>query len=293
MTSRDNNRVVRPFEWGLEWANQWPTLDERSSAAGPDRQGRDDGILDRGQPARHRQQRRVLCLQDAHGFPHRASQGGIVPHRQRAAQEAAQGRVGQVPALHLGGGVAVSGEQLRERALVSRARTSRRDFAAAVERRRRQPERSVPHLQHAGHRRAAPEHAVPRHPASRGTDARRLRGSVQHRAHHPRWAAGDHRHPLLPRLAASSAATRGWASSAPVSARATRFWRARTIRASASASSITPPPPSATWPGRANPPSTSGRAWKPCSPRTKCGACGCASAPSCTSTSSGAGPRSR
>ena len=27
MTSRDNNRVVRPFEWGLEWANQWPTLE--------------------------------------------------------------------------------------------------------------------------------------------------------------------------------------------------------------------------------------------------------------------------
>jgi hypothetical protein len=24
MTSRDNNRVVRPFEWGLEWANGWP-----------------------------------------------------------------------------------------------------------------------------------------------------------------------------------------------------------------------------------------------------------------------------
>src|SRR5271157_3104877 len=27
MTSRDNNRVVRPFDWGLEWANQWPTLE--------------------------------------------------------------------------------------------------------------------------------------------------------------------------------------------------------------------------------------------------------------------------
>src|SRR6516225_5938600 len=27
MTSRDNNRVVRPFEWGLEWARGWPTLE--------------------------------------------------------------------------------------------------------------------------------------------------------------------------------------------------------------------------------------------------------------------------
>ncbi len=27
MTSRDNNRVVRPFEWGSEWAGSWPTLE--------------------------------------------------------------------------------------------------------------------------------------------------------------------------------------------------------------------------------------------------------------------------
>ena len=27
MTARDNNRVVRPFEWGPEWAGRWPTLE--------------------------------------------------------------------------------------------------------------------------------------------------------------------------------------------------------------------------------------------------------------------------
>jgi hypothetical protein len=27
MTSRDNNRVVRPFEWGTEWTAKWPLLD--------------------------------------------------------------------------------------------------------------------------------------------------------------------------------------------------------------------------------------------------------------------------
>ena len=27
MTSRDNNRVVRPFEWGLEWTHSWPGID--------------------------------------------------------------------------------------------------------------------------------------------------------------------------------------------------------------------------------------------------------------------------
>ena len=26
MTSRDNNRVVRPFEWGLDWTASWPGL---------------------------------------------------------------------------------------------------------------------------------------------------------------------------------------------------------------------------------------------------------------------------
>ncbi len=27
LTSRDNNRVVRPFEWGTEWTNNWPGID--------------------------------------------------------------------------------------------------------------------------------------------------------------------------------------------------------------------------------------------------------------------------
>jgi dienelactone hydrolase len=36
LTTRDNNRVVRPFEWGLEWARNWPfingDLPERTAA---------------------------------------------------------------------------------------------------------------------------------------------------------------------------------------------------------------------------------------------------------------------
>ncbi len=27
MTSRDSNRVVRPFEWGLDWTRDWPGID--------------------------------------------------------------------------------------------------------------------------------------------------------------------------------------------------------------------------------------------------------------------------
>ncbi len=27
---RTNNRVVRPFEWGLDWANEWPVSKGRA-----------------------------------------------------------------------------------------------------------------------------------------------------------------------------------------------------------------------------------------------------------------------
>ena len=46
MTSRDNNRVVRPFEWGSEWTQHWPLLGELPAAAGRERQGCDAGLLD-------------------------------------------------------------------------------------------------------------------------------------------------------------------------------------------------------------------------------------------------------
>src|SRR5512146_742025 len=26
LTTRDTNRIVRPFEWGLEWAEHWPVV---------------------------------------------------------------------------------------------------------------------------------------------------------------------------------------------------------------------------------------------------------------------------
>ena len=33
LADRDTNRVVRPFEWGLEWTQSWPLADGQSSAA--------------------------------------------------------------------------------------------------------------------------------------------------------------------------------------------------------------------------------------------------------------------
>src|SRR5581483_9621635 len=35
LTSRDTNRVVRPFDWGIEWTNGWPGLN--GAAPHPDR----------------------------------------------------------------------------------------------------------------------------------------------------------------------------------------------------------------------------------------------------------------
>lgn len=36
LTSRDTNRVVRPFEWGEEWAHRWPLVNGDFAAAGSD-----------------------------------------------------------------------------------------------------------------------------------------------------------------------------------------------------------------------------------------------------------------
>jgi len=36
LTSRDTNRVVRPFEWGLDWSSRWPGVCATAPAAGQD-----------------------------------------------------------------------------------------------------------------------------------------------------------------------------------------------------------------------------------------------------------------
>jgi len=35
MTSRDNNRVVRPFEWGNEFVHRWPVVSEMQPPVDP------------------------------------------------------------------------------------------------------------------------------------------------------------------------------------------------------------------------------------------------------------------
>ena len=82
MTSRDNNRVVRPFEWGLEWAKQWPTLENLHP---PQDQSHKAAMLEYWNAVNQQaiaNSDEFYSYKTPHGFPHRASQGGTVPHRQ-------------------------------------------------------------------------------------------------------------------------------------------------------------------------------------------------------------------
>ena len=139
---------------------------------------------------------------------------------------------------------------------------SRRDRDAAVERRRHQPQRSLPDLQCAGHFGAAHEHAVPRHSPPRGTHARRLRGLAP-TSGAPSIRCGRALSTFAPAsTGCSSADTPSWDWSAPAWARAMPSSPPPTIRASASTSSTTPRRRSAMWRGPASPPATSARASK-------------------------------
>ena len=77
---------------------------------------------------------------------------------------------------------------------------------------------------------AAPEPAVSRLPHAGRTEARRLRGVLEHRPHHRRDPAGRDRHALRASTGWSRRATSASALSAPAWVPATRSWRARTTR---------------------------------------------------------------
>ena len=53
LTSVDNNRVVRPLEWGVEWARDWPCRNGYASG----KAGRSGEIPSRFQPPHRRRQR--------------------------------------------------------------------------------------------------------------------------------------------------------------------------------------------------------------------------------------------
>ncbi len=82
MTSRDNNRVIRPFEWGLDWTTRWPGIerfpvpsDEGDRAAMVQYLAAvNDHLVENSDE--------FFAYQHADGLPHRTSQGRTLPHRQ-------------------------------------------------------------------------------------------------------------------------------------------------------------------------------------------------------------------
>src|SRR5688572_19235413 len=46
LTTRDNNRVVRPFEWGIEWTRNWPQVNGNYPSDGNDPESHARFILD-------------------------------------------------------------------------------------------------------------------------------------------------------------------------------------------------------------------------------------------------------
>ena len=77
LTSVDNNRVIRPLDWGLDWTHGWPGRN-----GGPAGQG-SEHLLDyfsRFNDQHHSRQRQLLFLQDADGFPLGASRGAGLQH---------------------------------------------------------------------------------------------------------------------------------------------------------------------------------------------------------------------
>ena len=205
MTSRDNNRIVRPFEWGLDWTRTGPAS---TAFALPQDQGDHDAMVGYMSAVNDRlaaEQRRVLRLRQAQAtfhIEHRKVEffhTGSEPPKKQPKDECRQ-----VPALHLGRAIALPGEQSGERALVPGQGTSRGGAAAAVECRRRQPERALPHLQHAGHCGAAVEHAVSRYSPAGGLYPCRLCRIRQRGAHDRRHTPGGGRHSLLHGLAGTA-----------------------------------------------------------------------------------------
>ena len=70
LTSVDDNRVVRPLEWGAEWTRDWPCRNGFRPGHAPDLADEESGkILRRFQPPHRRGERRILFLLCSCGFP--------------------------------------------------------------------------------------------------------------------------------------------------------------------------------------------------------------------------------
>ena len=195
LTTRDENRVVRPLEWGFEWivpfleahgfASVVPGPEvEHDDAAAEAAMARINQLLIRHskeffgyeRPTDFRLEERYPQLFPTNVRPETLAQDAELQAAGRRRQAGARA----VSALHLAGAHAVSGKRPGQCALVSRARAQGSGAAqaghrgaAAVERRRLQPQLAVHHLQPHGNLGAAAFQALSRHsPAHRNWSAR-------------------------------------------------------------------------------------------------------------------------
>ena len=118
LTSVDNNRVVRPLEWGVEWARDWPcrngVLRGRCRPTGE--------VLHRLQPAHHRAQRRILfvCTPTDSGLRIARCRCSARARFRIQSWKKKCGELCRVPAIHFARANALSRKQSGECALVSR-----------------------------------------------------------------------------------------------------------------------------------------------------------------------------
>src|SRR5580658_9115411 len=158
LTSVDNNRVVRPLEWGLEYARDWPCRNGWQPGQAADDPAK--FLIDFN--------RRIVADSDefysykpATDFRLEKREVQVFSTRSSRPEAGSEGKrnVRGVPALHSACEDAVSGKQSGECALVSGARTARCRSSAALECGRNCLREPLQSSQHAGRRGAAVEHA--------------------------------------------------------------------------------------------------------------------------------------
>ncbi len=236
LTTRDENRIERPLEWGFDHlaevcgteagarvARGEATPAEAMADLNRRLVAQPEQMFGYTTPTDFRLEQRHPELFPTNVRPETLDQAAEYKRRAQA------GELRRAPFLRFtsAGPHPVPGERPGQRPLVRSSSPGRpppvsgHDRPPPVERRRLQPQRPVRHLPALGRLQPAPVQALPRHPPPGRTRTLRLRRQLQHRPDDPGCQAGSRGHPLLHRLARSGRATPRSASSAPASEAAT------------------------------------------------------------------------
>ena len=177
MTSRDNNRVVRPLEWGNEFVAGWPLVSGMTRPGRSGRHGGEPGVLERGEQPGGFGSDKFYAYRVPVDFrlEHRRVE---LFHTGSQPPDATERIVRTVSALHVGGGVAVPGEQSDECAAGFGARQAGGSGAAAMERRTASAANGLCQIFNMLGISALRMSMPSRHSAAARTDAGGLRGAV-------------------------------------------------------------------------------------------------------------------